>query len=123
MMQIRGRFGLDCLMENVFQVEYSLVIERMRVVELVDDSRPLMIYVVGLYEIDQVSWQLPHKETCRLCQLADGKPEAYTKPFLDFLTENPTVFHAVDYFKTKLNQLDFKEVRKTDTAVRRLNFY
>lgn len=36
--------------------------------------------------------------------------EEYTKPFCDFLTENPTVFHAVDYFKRKLKANGFTEV-------------
>jgi hypothetical protein len=36
--------------------------------------------------------------------------EEYTKPFCDFLTENPTVFHAVDYFKRKLEANGFLEV-------------
>lgn len=38
------------------------------------------------------------------------KPEEYTKPFCDFLTENPTVFHSVDYFKTKLEANGFQKV-------------
>lgn len=38
-------------------------------------------------------------------------PEAYTKPFCDFLTENPTVFHAVDYFEKKLEKAGYKKVR------------
>jgi hypothetical protein len=29
-------------------------------------------------------------------------PEAYTQPFCDFLTDNPTVWHTVSYFETKL---------------------
>jgi aminopeptidase I len=37
-------------------------------------------------------------------------PEAYTQPFCDFLTENPTVWHAVDYFETKLKKAGFKKV-------------
>ena len=37
--------------------------------------------------------------------------EEYTKPFCEFLTENPTVFHAVDYFKRKLKENGFIEVR------------
>jgi hypothetical protein len=37
-------------------------------------------------------------------------PEAYTKPFCDFLTENPTVFHAVDYFEKKLSKAGFRKV-------------
>ena len=37
-------------------------------------------------------------------------PEAYTKPFCDFLTENPTVFHAVTYFEKKLDRAGFTKV-------------
>jgi aminopeptidase I len=37
-------------------------------------------------------------------------PEAYTQPFCDFLTENPTVWHAVTYFEKKLEKAGFKKV-------------
>ena len=37
-------------------------------------------------------------------------PEEYTQPFCEFLTENPTVFHAVDYFEKKLEKAGFKKV-------------
>lgn len=40
----------------------------------------------------------------------DLKPEAFTKPYVEFMTENPTVFHAVDYFKEKLCKSGYKEV-------------
>lgn len=42
----------------------------------------------------------------------DLKPEAFTKPYLEFMTENPTVFHAVGYFKEKLEKAGYKEVSK-----------
>lgn len=38
-------------------------------------------------------------------------PGAYTQPFCDFLTENPTVWHAVQYFEKKLDAAGFKKVR------------
>jgi hypothetical protein len=41
----------------------------------------------------------------------DLKPEAFTKPYTDFMTENPTVFHAVGYFKEKLVKAGYVEVR------------
>jgi len=41
----------------------------------------------------------------------DLRPEAFIKPYLDFMTENPTVFHAVGYFKEKLLKAGYKEVR------------
>lgn len=46
----------------------------------------------------------------RLSEARELKPEDFTKPFTDFLTENPTIFHAVDYFKRKLNDAGFEEV-------------
>ena len=42
-------------------------------------------------------------------------PADYTQPFADFLTENPTVFHCVDHFKTKLSKAGFTEVRTMAT--------
>ncbi|KAG6250407.1 hypothetical protein E4U23_001458 [Claviceps purpurea] len=54
------------------------------------------------------------EESCHLCQIVQGKPEAFTKPFCDFLRENPTVFHAVDYFQTKLNDCGFEEISPRD---------
>lgn len=47
---------------------------------------------------------------CYICAMKALKPESFTKPFCDFLTANPTIFHAVDYFKEKLNAAGFKEV-------------
>ncbi|KAI9744148.1 MAG: hypothetical protein M1818_002300 [Claussenomyces sp. TS43310] len=38
------------------------------------------------------------------------QPEAYTQPFCDFLIQNPTVFHAVDYFARKLTDAGFKKL-------------
>jgi hypothetical protein len=38
------------------------------------------------------------------------EPEAYTEPFCKFLSENPTVFHAVEYFSKKLRAAGFKKV-------------
>ncbi|KAK4239673.1 peptidase M18 [Achaetomium macrosporum] len=43
------------------------------------------------------------------------KPEAFTKPYLEFMTENPTVFHAVDYFKEKLLKAGYKELSSRDS--------
>ncbi|KAG5953860.1 hypothetical protein E4U53_001308 [Claviceps sorghi] len=59
-------------------------------------------------------WNLAGEQTCRLCQVAQCKPEAFTKPFCDFLRENPTVFHAVDYFKRKLTDCGFEELSPRD---------
>ncbi|KAK4147227.1 peptidase M18 [Dichotomopilus funicola] len=44
----------------------------------------------------------------------DLDPGAFTKPYLDFMTENPTVFHAVGYFKEKLLKAGYKELSSRD---------
>jgi len=31
----------------------------------------------------------------------------YTQPFLDFINENPTVFHTVEYFESKLHKAGY----------------
>lgn len=38
------------------------------------------------------------------------QPESYTKPFISFISENPTVFHAVEYFSKKLEFYGFKKL-------------
>jgi hypothetical protein len=38
------------------------------------------------------------------------KPEDFTKPFCDFLTACPTVFHAVDWFGKRLASQGFQKV-------------
>lgn len=39
---------------------------------------------------------------------------SYTKPFCDFLTENPTVFHAVDALKQDLKNAGFTQLSERD---------
>ncbi|KAK4043451.1 peptidase M18 [Parachaetomium inaequale] len=45
----------------------------------------------------------------------DLDPEAFIKPYLDFMTENPTVFHAVGYFKEKLVKVGYKELSSRES--------
>lgn len=49
-------------------------------------------------------------DDCDICAMKALKPESFTTPFCNFLTENPTIFHAVGYFKEKLNAAGFEEV-------------
>ncbi|OAP61497.1 hypothetical protein AYL99_03700 [Fonsecaea erecta] len=34
-------------------------------------------------------------------------PERYTQPYLDFMTQNPTIFHAVEYFTAELDKAGY----------------
>lgn len=42
-------------------------------------------------------------------------PEKYTKPFTDFMTANPTVFHAVDAIAKDLEKDGYKKLSERDT--------
>lgn len=79
----------------------------------VKDNRACASCIKQLYphEVSQINWHLDADDDCRLCQVAATKPEAFTKPFCDFLTENPTVFHTVEYSKSKLRNAGYVEVR------------
>jgi hypothetical protein len=46
----------------------------------------------------------------RKLRAASLNPSDFTKPFLDFMTNNPTVFHAVDYFSKKLEAKGFTKL-------------
>ncbi|KAF9874984.1 aminopeptidase I zinc metalloprotease [Colletotrichum karsti] len=64
-------------------------------------------------EVKQTTRASP--SACKLCAVSAGKPEAYTQPFVDFLSENPTIFHAVSYFKSKLAAAGFTELPARDS--------
>jgi aminopeptidase I len=59
-------------------------------------------------------YKLLDRPSCKICHLRSLKPEAFTEPFTRFLTENPTIFHAVEYFKEKLAAVGFSEVGHAD---------
>lgn len=42
-------------------------------------------------------------------------PEKYTKPFTDFMTANPTIFHAVDAVAKDLEKDGYKKLSERDT--------
>ncbi|KAF9764893.1 hypothetical protein IL306_002708 [Fusarium sp. DS 682] len=62
-------------------------------------------------EVGQVNWHLEAGQACKLCQVDKLEPECFTKPFCDFLTENPTIFHTVDYFEKKLKELGYEQIQ------------
>ncbi|KAJ9151592.1 Peptidase M18, aminopeptidase I [Coniochaeta hoffmannii] len=52
--------------------------------------------------------------SCKLCAFYAVKPEAFTKPYCDFMTENPTIFHTVVYAKSKLEAAGYQELPGRD---------
>lgn len=48
-------------------------------------------------------------------QTKEKGPEAYTKPFTDFMTDNPTIFHAVDAVAQDLEKNGYKKVSERDS--------
>lgn len=57
---------------------------------------------------------------CQMCPMRHLKPEGFTTPFCDFLTNNPTIFHAVAYFKCQLSKAGFTELPARDNWVDKL---
>ena len=59
-----------------------------------------------------MSFEQPRSK--RSCNQLRVKPkrdvDSYTKPFLSFITNSPTVFHAVDYFSQRLKSKGFTEL-------------
>ncbi|MCJ1434290.1 hypothetical protein MMC27_003657 [Xylographa pallens] len=53
-------------------------------------------------------------ETLSATAATSVKPEAYTQPFLSFISENPTVFHTVDYFSKQLSSHGFTKLSERD---------
>jgi aminopeptidase I len=53
-------------------------------------------------------------KTARFKQATRENAEKYTKPFCDFLTNNPTVFHCVDAVKNQLKNAGWKELSERD---------
>jgi aminopeptidase I len=53
-------------------------------------------------------------KAARFKQATRENAEKYTKPFCDFLTNNPTVFHCVDAVKTQLKDAGWKELSERD---------
>ncbi|KAF2140137.1 uncharacterized protein K452DRAFT_230852 [Aplosporella prunicola CBS 121167] len=54
-------------------------------------------------------------ETHQARERREVKPEDYTKPFCDFLTDNPTVFHAVEAVAKQLEKASFSKLSERDS--------
>ncbi|MCJ1224596.1 hypothetical protein MMC12_001241 [Toensbergia leucococca] len=46
---------------------------------------------------------------------SEVKPESYTKPFLSFISDNPTVFHAVTHFSQQLESHGFAQLSERES--------
>ena len=47
-------------------------------------------------------------------ELDPNRPETYTQPFCDFMTANPTIFHAVASFGARLEEHGYKKLSERD---------
>ncbi|KAF2090724.1 peptidase M18 aminopeptidase I [Saccharata proteae CBS 121410] len=54
------------------------------------------------------------RSTAPASEAPELKPEDYTKPFCDFLTENPTVFHAVEATAKQLESVGYSKLSERD---------
>ncbi|KAI5364707.1 Putative peptidase M18 [Septoria linicola] len=68
----------------------------------------------SLYDSTSRERGAPRDEQQRFKQATRENAAAYTKPFCDFLTDNPTVFHAVDAMKKDLKDAGFTQLSERD---------
>ncbi|KAL1991961.1 hypothetical protein VTN49DRAFT_5269 [Thermomyces lanuginosus] len=47
-------------------------------------------------------------------------PEAYTQPFIEFISNNPTTYHAIDWFSKQLEARGYKRLSERDTWTSKL---
>jgi aminopeptidase I len=59
--------------------------------------------------------EIPTYEQKREAVKTKERPEKYTKPFTDFMTENPTIFHAVVTVAQDLEKGGYKKVSERDS--------
>ena len=69
----------------------------------------------------------PASESPLPCRLANStvrasniKPESYTQPFLSFISQNPTTFHAVSHFTHQLSSNGFTAISERDSWTNKL---
>ncbi|KAI1818182.1 aminopeptidase-like protein [Poronia punctata] len=95
---------------TISRAEHGFVVgglESRRIVSLCDACyRDIPQTITDSVRLDLVGEQGP----CATCMVMDSKPEGFTEPFCSFLRENPTIFHAVDYFKKKMIRLGYQEL-------------
>lgn len=76
----------------------------------------------------QITMENPFKLACNPMDIAAVKvarsrpakeivPEDYTQPFLDFMNNNPTVFHAVDALSKRLESNGFVKLHERNTWI------
>ncbi|ERT01018.1 hypothetical protein HMPREF1624_02254 [Sporothrix schenckii ATCC 58251] len=70
----------------------------------------------SLHDVDVSTCRVTqNSEThCVICAWKRGDAATFTKPFLRFITENPTVFHAVGYFEKQLADAGFVKLSARD---------
>ncbi|OKL64090.1 hypothetical protein UA08_00310 [Talaromyces atroroseus] len=68
-----------------------------------------------LSESDPSAKASPQQQPQQRCASAAFAPEAYTQPFIDFISKNPTIFHAVDYFSKELEAHGYTRLSERNT--------
>ncbi len=57
---------------------------------------------------------------CTICAFKSDDPAVFTKPYLDFMTNNPTIFHTVDHLTEKLAAAGFEALTAREDWTTRL---
>ncbi|KAL1303007.1 hypothetical protein AAFC00_003323 [Neodothiora populina] len=96
----------DFLLKQMAQLESSLRSEHERLDKILDDAKATL-------EAPSTSQNRSPARPPYPQATADNA-KVYCKPFCDFLTENPTVFHAVDAIGCQLQRAGFKKLSERD---------
>lgn len=74
-------------------------------------------------EVAKKPLQVPDSQSLGIVENAQPdeiEPSAYTEPFLSFMTENPTVYHAVDHMSQRLEAKGFIKLSPRDPWISKL---
>jgi aminopeptidase I len=67
------------------------------------------------FTLPQIPEFRPRREEVRVERKEKKGPEQYTKPFTDYMTANPTIFHAVDAVAKDLEENGYEKLSERDS--------
>ena len=109
--------GIDSLrelrgaLENVGRQEYKATASPPKRVEFIDPVRDSLL---SLPSVPTHTPAIPRENVRYRPHRFAKNAAAYTTPFCEFLTDNPTVFHAVDAVATELEDAGYKKLLERD---------
>jgi aminopeptidase I len=76
---------------------------------------PPKVKIQPEFTLPQIPEFRPRREEVRVERKEKKGPEQYTKPFTDYMTANPTIFHAVDAVAKDLEENGYEKLSERDS--------